>query len=154
MSDYQKFRCKAGLSAYALACGYLQKATYDDGEREITVTLWYEGACYHVRAHEHEAPGNTARGRIEWVSEANLTDARDQYRRIIKELFGKEIAAVKRDKRYAVTYEFDGSLNRWAARFCREWFDTQCCELNAWVSVAAYESRRQHAIAGAVGAAL
>lgn len=57
------------LTAYALACGYIEKK-----ERgTVQVTLWREHGVYHVRAHDFE------RGRIFWDSFITLTDARKRF---------------------------------------------------------------------------
>lgn len=69
----ERFRIKSGeLSQYAFVCGYLQQIELDN----TRLTLWHEGACYHVRAHEFEG-----RGRLFWNSFESLTEARKCYRK-------------------------------------------------------------------------
>ena len=59
------------LTAYALACGYIQReAAHLGGE----VTLYHEGACYHVRTWD------VTTGRREWLTFRLLEDARKAYR--------------------------------------------------------------------------
>lgn len=68
------------LSIYALACGYLQqfpKAT----ESTDKVTLWHEGACFHVRRYD------TENGLIFWESFNSIGQAR--------KLFAKAKQAIK-----------------------------------------------------------
>jgi len=72
--DNSRFRNKDGsLSAYALACGYIQRR---DTAPNVSITLWHEGACYHVRKHDH----NTGR-RAFWHSTESLTEARRVFRK-------------------------------------------------------------------------
>ena len=64
-----KFTLSDGqLSTYALACGYLQQ--FPKGNASDQVTLWHEGACFHVRRH------NDAQGRVFWESFASIGEAR------------------------------------------------------------------------------
>jgi hypothetical protein len=76
-SDWMFKNADGSLTAYALACGYLEKTE----EKGISVTLWHEGACYHVRGHDHNE-----NGRLFWDSfEINkLKDARKHYRAMVK----------------------------------------------------------------------
>lgn len=73
-----RFRTARGmLTPYALACGYIQRAS-DTGEYRTAgrvLDLWHEGACYHVRAHDH-ANGS----RLFWDSFPTLTEAREHWR--------------------------------------------------------------------------
>lgn len=79
MNKPDRFHQKNGLSAYALACGYIQRTARTIGaDYELRIDLWHEGACYHVRAHEHGG-----RGRLCWESFGRLTDARKAYRRAV-----------------------------------------------------------------------
>ena len=50
------------LSAYALACGYI--------EQRGNVKLWHEHGCYHVRLWVRET------GQRDWRSMRTLTEAR------------------------------------------------------------------------------
>lgn len=50
MSD-PKFKTKRNrLTAYALACGYIERTT----DKNTTTTLWMEHTCFHVRKHNHQ----------------------------------------------------------------------------------------------------
>ncbi len=80
---YPKFRNKDGsLTAYSFACGYIE--TEDFGK--INLQLWHEGACYHVRAHDHDE-----KGRLFWESFDTLGEARKFFKQKIRE-FKKGIA--------------------------------------------------------------
>lgn len=57
-----KFRCNRGLTRYAFACGYIQRASATKDGKECRVDLWHEGACYHVRAHEFVGKSDTPVG--------------------------------------------------------------------------------------------
>lgn len=56
---------KGRLTAYALACGYVEQKTIGD----VDVSLWMEHGCCHCRAH------SDALGRIFWES-GKLSDMR------------------------------------------------------------------------------
>ena len=58
------------LSAYNLACGYVQR--FERGN--FTVSLWKEHGVYHVRAHEFDG-----RGRIAWEVFSTLKPARKAF---------------------------------------------------------------------------
>lgn len=58
------------LSAYNLACGYVQR--FEQGN--FSVSLWREHNAYHVRAHEFNG-----RGRIAWEVFRTLTLARKSF---------------------------------------------------------------------------
>ena len=69
----EKFRNKNGdHSVYAFVCGYIQGRELSPGVR---ISLWHEGACYHVRAHDYNAGV-----RLFWHSTESLTAARRVYR--------------------------------------------------------------------------
>lgn len=72
--ELERFRLKNGvdLSAYALACGYVQRRAVST---DVDIVLWHEGACFHVRAHDY-----TAGRRVFWFSTMRLTDARRVYK--------------------------------------------------------------------------
>lgn len=70
-----KFHNKNGtLTAYAFACGYIEKRTLatDGGE----ATLYRDGACWHVQARDD------ARGRFLWECFDTLTPARAFFRKV------------------------------------------------------------------------
>ncbi len=71
------------LTRYELACGYTQVAetpdcTYMQG---VSVALWHEGACFHVRAHDF-----TNSRRIFWDSFDTMTAANQRYFKAKREL--------------------------------------------------------------------
>lgn len=76
-ADWMFKNADRSLTAYALACGYLEKTE----EKGISVTLWHEGACYHVRGHDHNE-----NNRLFWDSFENgkLKDARKHYRAMVR----------------------------------------------------------------------
>lgn len=51
------------LSAFGFACGYYQTETIKTDSVDIVLQLWFEGACYHVRAHNFNGEG-----RLFWES--------------------------------------------------------------------------------------
>ena len=73
-----RFRTRAGwLSAYALACGYLEQSTGTKGDG---VTLWMEHGVAHVR---HIAPDGS---RVVWECFHTVTDARRLFRSIARSI--------------------------------------------------------------------
>lgn len=119
-----KFQLKTGLSAYSFACGYQQIAAIGD----VTLTMWHEGACFHVRAHDHENAG-----RLFWESFDNVTQARKFFETKLIDLFGDKVKDIKRDKRYTVTFEFCGYVDpKWVVRFCGDWVDTSTTKSAAY----------------------
>jgi len=66
------YTARGELTGYGLACGYIERAE----ARGISITLWKEHNCYHVRAHNH----NTGE-RLYWNTFDTLTEARKDYRR-------------------------------------------------------------------------
>ena len=62
------------LTAYALACGHVQRHETDNGSR---VDLYYDG-CYHVRVFISGV------GRRSWDCYATLADARKAWRDRVK----------------------------------------------------------------------
>jgi hypothetical protein len=76
-SDWMFKNADGSLTAYALACGYLEQKE----AKGINVTLWHEGACYHVRGHDHNK-----KGLLFWDSfeSGKLKDARKHYRAMVK----------------------------------------------------------------------
>jgi len=72
MSVPQFHTARGLLTAYALACGYIHVRV----RNTVSVTLWREHGCYHVRAHDSE------RGRLWWDSFITLTDARKRFNSI------------------------------------------------------------------------
>ncbi len=75
-----KFKTANGrLTGYALACGYVERVESED--KSISIDLWREHDCYHVRAH------NFNKGRIFWDSfDDNLTSARKRFDKAKREL--------------------------------------------------------------------
>lgn len=68
-----EIRTARGLvSAYGFACGYVERAIIG----EISVSLWHENGCYHVRAHES---GFGGRGGLFWDSFRMLGEARKRF---------------------------------------------------------------------------
>lgn len=109
-----RFHNNSGLNAYALACGYVQIV---HGVGREMVDLYIDHGCYHVRAYNADGE------RLEWVSEGYLSDARYHWKKLVRQLFGDRIKAVKRCKRYEVrhvmvngdamfqvVYNFDGEI--------------------------------------------
>ena len=59
------------LTAYGLACGYIEKKI----QQGIETTLWMEHGCLHVRQHDFNK-----HVRIFWdVFDRNLTNARKRF---------------------------------------------------------------------------
>lgn len=87
-----------GLTAFALACGYVQMVHGPDREM---VDLFMEHGCYHVRAYNADGE------RLEWVSEGRLSDARRHWKKLVNLVFGARIEQVKRCKRYEVRHVLD-----------------------------------------------
>lgn len=109
-----KYRQLNGLTTYALLCGYMQQISVVVAGRKIKLTLEKDSACYHVEAFDH-----TSHCRLAWISESNLTDARDQWTVLVKKHFGAAIKVIKRDKRYTVTRELHSDFEpAYIARFC------------------------------------
>jgi hypothetical protein len=73
----QFYNSKGELTAYGLACGYIEK--YEALQQSLT--LWREGGIYHVRRHNH-----FHNKRVFWVSFEKLTDARKTYNQHAKEI--------------------------------------------------------------------
>lgn len=62
------------LTAYALACGYIQQ--FEQADKRVT--LWHEGGpVYHVRAHDFKAGQ-----RLTWETFETLTAARKYWRKM------------------------------------------------------------------------
>lgn len=143
------FRQSNGLSAYALACGYIQRAAYSRGEQpdlcpdyELRVDLYHEGACYHVRAHEH-----AGRGRLSWESFDTLGAARKAWQRAVAQRLGDRIRAAKADRRYWVSREHTGEADPYyVARIegspRQSWIGKSATEAGAWLLVAADKDGR------------
>lgn len=71
------FNVHGRLTAYALACGYIEQRDIND---KVT-TLWHEGGpCYHVRQHDFKT--NT---RVFWDSFESLPAARARYDQAIRQ---------------------------------------------------------------------
>ena len=67
------------LSAYALACGYLE--TFQTGAERLT--LWQEHGAYHVRRHHDEE------GRRMWDVAETLAEARRIFARERRDMKGQ-----------------------------------------------------------------
>lgn len=139
-----RFRNTYGLTDYAFHCGYLQRAELITDDTDISIDLWHEGACYHVRGHERLRPGDESpRGRLFWISEESLTNARKQWKEKVKEFFGETIRTVQKDKRYTVTREWHGEEQQsWITRFCGEWIDHASTTQGAWLNAASHSANR------------
>jgi hypothetical protein len=70
------------LTAYNLACGYIQRTEYNG----IRIDLWHEGACYHTRVHDF----NTHK-RVVWNCHEKLSDARRDYKKLVKKYTGQGV---------------------------------------------------------------
>lgn len=65
------------LSDYSLSCGYIEtNAGYNDNA-EFRLSLWKD-SIYHVRLHHND------NGRIFWDSFDTLTEAREAFKRTLK----------------------------------------------------------------------
>lgn len=134
MNTSNKFRNLSGLTQYALACGYVQRIESDITGENISLELWMENGCYHVRAHNYDSIG-----RIEWVSENSISDARTQYKRLYKEIWGSVISTNK-DRRYTVTRELSGDqYKQFVVRFCDQWIGKSDDKLAAAVIIAEHK---------------
>lgn len=132
------FRIKAGLSVYALACGYVQEIDTKITGKNIRVQLLMEHGAFHVKAHDFDDVG-----RIEWVVEDQIGDARTQWAALVKQIFGGVIRTIKKDKRYTVTREFAGeSSPAYVTRFCGEWVANSDTAPGAWVKAAEHNAKR------------
>lgn len=80
MSTLSRFYTSRGLlTSYSLSCGYVERASSPPDERGsmVEVSLWHEGAVYHVRAHRFgDGPDS---GRIAWDCFDTLADARSRF---------------------------------------------------------------------------
>jgi len=80
-----KLRNQAGrLTAYGLACGYVEQFEYNDQR----ITLWHEGGIvYHVRHHDFKKGE-----RVFWNAYEKLSKARECYDQAVDELARKKMA--------------------------------------------------------------
>lgn len=126
-----KFNQKNGLTAYAFACGYIQRVEYTrpDGSY-IRVDLWHEGgSVYHARAVDSQ------NGDRDWYSYASLSEARKVWARLVRARFCVALPSIKRDKRYSVGLELDGHAEpQWVARFCGDRIGAYKTREEAWIS--------------------
>lgn len=133
------FRNKSGLTVYALACGYVQRVESEVTGNDIRVDLWVEHGAFHVRAHDF-----TDVGRIDWIVEENLSDARYQWDRLVKQCFGAALKEVKADKRYSVAQEYHGEREpAHVIRFCGEWVGNADNAPQAWMLGAQHKKDRK-----------
>jgi hypothetical protein len=63
------------LTSYGLSCGFIERERVGD----VSITLWREHDCYHVRGHNH-ATGK----RLFWDGYKRLDAARQAYSTSIK----------------------------------------------------------------------
>ena len=133
------FRIKSGLSVYALSCGYVQEIDTKITGKNIRIQLLMEHGAFHVKAHDFDDVG-----RIEWVVESQIGDARTQWQALVKQLFGGVIRTIKKDSRYTVTREFSGDQGgpSFVARFCGEWVGRSDTIPGAWVKAAEHNAER------------
>ena len=132
------FRIKSGLSVYALACGYVQQIDTEITGESIRVQLRMEHGAFHVQAHNF-----TEHGRIEWVVEDTIGDARTQWKKLVNQLFGEAIKTIKKDRRYAVNREYRGESDpAYVARFCGEMVDYSDTAAGAWIKAAEHNAER------------
>lgn len=124
-----KFRNKSGLTAQALACGYIQRAQLETLLTRSRIDLYHEGACYHVRGYDFKE-----RGRLVWERFDKLSEARKAWASQVAKEYGERITAVKCDSRYRVTREFTGDDGQvYVARFSGEWLGKSDTEAGAWL---------------------
>jgi hypothetical protein len=70
-------------TAFDLACGVVQRTEHNG----IRVSLWRQDSTYHVRAHDFNN-----HIRLQWEVRSKLTDARKQYRILIRKFIkGNEV---------------------------------------------------------------
>ena len=123
------FNNASGLTLYALSCGYVQEAESVINGRKIRVTLWMEHGAFHVRAHDF-----TVEGRLDWVVENSLADARHHYNAMIRRYLGDALTIA--DRRYKVSREFNGhESKKYVVRFCGEYIGFADDKLSARVKV-------------------
>lgn len=126
-----KFNQKNGLTAYALACGYIQRVEYTrpDGSY-IRVDLWHEGgSVYQVRAFDSQNADS------DWYSYASLAEARKVWLVLVRARFCAALPSIKRDKRYFVGEQLNERAEpQWVARFCGDRIGTYTTREAAWIS--------------------
>jgi len=66
----------SSLTLYSLACGYIER-TEKDG---ISIELWQEGACFHVRKHERNKGERVFWESFECYIPGSITKARKLFR--------------------------------------------------------------------------
>jgi len=76
-ADWMFTNADGTLTAYALACGYRER-TENGG---VSVELWHEGACFHVRGHD-----SNSNIRLFWDSfeMGKLKETRKHYRAMVR----------------------------------------------------------------------
>lgn len=138
MSIKNPFRIKSGLSVYALACGYIQQIDTEITGESIRVQLRMEHGAFHVQAHNF-----TEGGRIEWVVEDQIGDARTQWAALVKQIFGDVIKTIKKDRRYTVNREYMGESDpAYVTRFCGEKVDYSDTPAAGWIKAAEHNAER------------
>lgn len=124
-----KFRNKSGLTAYALGCGYIQRAELKTLINDSRIDLYHEGACYHVRGYDFKESG-----RLLWECFESLAEARKAWASQVSKYYGERIAAAKCDARYRVTREFTGADGQvYVARFSGERLGQSDTDAGAWL---------------------
>ena len=109
-----KFYQKSGLTAYALACGYLQVARLEkDGVEKEFILQHGGGSVYDVKVrttHRSSVVGTT------WLVFESLVSARSEWARLVKEELPK-----LDDSRYTIAREYCGADDQlYVVRFCGE----------------------------------
>lgn len=125
-----------GLTACALACGYIQRVEFTrENKSYVRVDLWHEGACYHVRVVDSE---NDHR---EWYSYESLGRARKVWLFHVRQTFSVALRSIRKDKRYSVSTEGVGTRHaRYVARFCGDFIGYYTTREEAWIT-GCYQSR-------------
>ena len=113
-----KFYQKSGLTAYALACGYLQVARLEkNGVVKEFILQHSGGAVYDVKVRTTDCSsvvGST------WFVFESLVAARSEWARLVKEELPK-----LDDSRYTIAREYCGADGlRYVLRFCGEFVGT------------------------------
>lgn len=126
-----KFTQKNGLTAYALACGDIQRVEFTRPSygSYVRIDLWHEGgSVYQVRAYDSQ---NADR---EWCSYESLGEARKIWAGMVRARFCVALPAIKRDKRYSVSLELNERAEpQWVARFCGDRIGKYTTREAAWI---------------------
>lgn len=113
-----QFRQANGLTLYAFACGYIQRASVTTPEGERRVDLHKDG-CWHVTVADWTQPGPP---RQLWETFNNVSEARSFWQRTVRETFRTELLTMAKDHRYTYAQEHHGEQQpSWVVRFGGEW---------------------------------